>query len=69
MGWVRGWFANNQITKDLALLRSEQASEISWHFFASYETGIIGPSEHVLQRLEALREAGYPVNIFIHLPS
>lgn len=65
VGWVRGWFSNGQITKDIALIEAGRApGGISWHFFASYETGRIGPSETILKRLQ---DAG--ITIYIHLPS
>jgi hypothetical protein len=64
VGFVNGRFARSQIDKDLALLNAQRVQDVSWHFFASYTTGKIGPSATVLQRLQ---DAG--ITVYIHLPT
>lgn len=43
---------NEQLSKDLELLRQNEVKAIVWHFFRSSKTGKVGPSKPLLRELE-----------------
>ena len=54
-------FLRLQIAKDIELIRTGQISGCIWHFFRSPQTGRVGPSAPLLQKLQ---QAGIHIQIY-----
>lgn len=68
VGYVRGWFAKRQFTRDIAAAAEGQVDAIIWHFYPSGNTGKVGPSSYLLTWMEEQAStAGVNFEIILHI--